>query len=365
MSWASVAAMPLFRNGLLEWGIAGLVAAAVLLALLLARRIVRRWHARMLQTAETELLEVPLEILGRTTVPFFVVVAVFLALQTLTIGPTTTKVLSTVITITLFWQCGIWVAAAVSAWIERKRRQLLRDNRAAASSIGLIAFIARMLTWTLVVLLTLDNLGVNISALIAGLGVGGVAVALAAQNILGDLFASLSITLDRPFEVGDFLVIDDHLGSVEYIGIKTTRLRSLGGEQIVMSNSDLTKSRMRNYGRMVERRVVFTFGVTYQTSADLVESIPALVRRIIEAQPATRFDRCHFVKYGESSLDFEGVYYVLSPDYNRYMDIQQAINLGIYREFERRNVGFAYPTQTLYLASAGAEAQRQVRRRAT
>ena len=349
MSLDSLASLPIFQNTPLDWSIALALAAVIFLVVIALRRIVRRLHGRMLATEQTELLEIPFEILSKTTALFAVVLAAFLALQTLAMGPRTARVLSSVITLTVFFQSGIWLATAVTAWLDRKRRRHATQDRAALSSLGVIGFIARVTLWSIVVLLALDNLGVNITALVAGLGIGGIAVALAAQNILGDLFASLAITLDRPFVLGDFLIVDDHMGSVEYIGIKTTRIRSLGGELIVMSNADLIKSRLHNYGRMAERRVVFSFGVTYQTSADDVEAIPRLVRQIIESQQETRFDRCHFATYGASSLDFEAVYYVLSPDYNRYMDIQQAINLAIYREFERHHLDFAYPTQTLYL----------------
>jgi small-conductance mechanosensitive channel len=201
-----------------------------------------------------------------------------------------------------------------------------------------------------VLLLTLDNLGVNITALVAGLGIGGVAVALALQNVLGDLFASLSIALDRPFVVGDFLAVDTFLGSVEYIGIKTTRLRSLDGEQIILSNSDILKSRVRNYGRMVERRVQFATRVSYEVSVELIEKIPGLIRDAIEAQQSTRFDRSHFLRHGDAALEFETVYFVTTADYNRFMDIQQAINLRIHRKFEELGVSFAMPTQKLLFA---------------
>jgi small-conductance mechanosensitive channel len=201
-----------------------------------------------------------------------------------------------------------------------------------------------------VLLLALDNLGVDITALVAGLGVGGIAVALAVQNVLGDLFASLSITLDRPFVLGDFIIVGDYLGNVERIGVKSTRLRSLGGEQIIVSNADLLNSRVRNYGRMDERRVLFTLGVTYETPRKKLERIPAMVREIIEHQQHARFDRCHFAKYGDFALGFEAVYYVLSPDYNLYMDIQQAINFAIHAAFEDAQIEFAYPTQKLWMA---------------
>jgi small-conductance mechanosensitive channel len=203
-----------------------------------------------------------------------------------------------------------------------------------------------------VLLLDLYNLGVNITALVAGLGVGGIAVALAVQTILGDLFASLSIVLDKPFVVGDFLVVDDMLGAVEYVGLKTTRIRSLSGEQLVFSNSDLLSSRIRNYGRMFERRVSFDVGVTYQTPRDKLIKIPVIIRDAVEGQDKTRFDRSHFKAYGDFALVFESVYYVLGPDYNEYMDIQQAINLHLHECFEQEGIEFAYPTQTVFVKQA-------------
>ena len=202
----------------------------------------------------------------------------------------------------------------------------------------------------------LDNLGFNITALVASLGIGGIAVALAVQNILGDIFASLSIALDKPFVIGDFIIVEDVLGTVEYIGLKTTRLRSLSGEQIVFSNVDLLKSRIRNYKRMFERRVVFTIGVVYQTAHATLERIPALVRSIVEQQPKTRFDRAHFKEYGDSALVFEVVYFVLDSDYNIYMDIQQAINLAIFRRFQVKGIEFAYPTRTLHVYPSPVDA---------
>jgi small-conductance mechanosensitive channel len=209
--------------------------------------------------------------------------------------------------------------------------------------------IAVSVVWVVGVLFLLSNLGFNISTVVAGLGIGGIAVALAAQALLGDLFSYFVIVFDRPFELGDFLIFGDILGTVEKIGIKTTRLRSLGGEQIIISNSDLTNSRVRNYKRMERRRVVFKIGVVYGTAADLVREIPVIIREIIEGEPLAVFDRAHFAGYGDWSLNFEVVYYVGSPDYNVYMDIQQRINQGIYDAFAERGISFAFPTQTVYL----------------
>jgi small-conductance mechanosensitive channel len=203
--------------------------------------------------------------------------------------------------------------------------------------------------WGIGVVFLMDNLGFNISAVIAGLGIGGIAIALAAQAILGDLFSYFVIFFDRPFEVGDFIVVGDKTGTVEYTGIKTTRIRALSGEQLVFSNTDLTNSRIHNFKKMQERRVVFKLGVVYQTPTAQLEEIPKIVRAIIEKHTDVRFDRGHFASYSDFSLNFEFVYFVFGAEYVKYMDTQQSINLEIYKEFEKRKIEFAYPTQTLYL----------------
>lgn len=202
----------------------------------------------------------------------------------------------------------------------------------------------------------LSNLGVNITAFVASLGVGGIAVALAAQNVLGDLFASVSIAADKPFEVGDFIVFGSVAGSVETVGVKTTRIRSISGEQVVIGNTELLKQTVANYKRLRERRIVFGFGVTYDTTADQAAEIPGIVRSIVEASTQVRFDRAHFKAFGESSLDYEVVYIVLDPGYGVYMDEQQRINLALMRELANRGIEFAFPTRTLHIASAVAPA---------
>ena len=196
--------------------------------------------------------------------------------------------------------------------------------------------------------LLLDNLGFDISAVVASLGIGGVAIALASQGILQDLFSYFSILLDRPFELGDFIIVGDYLGTVEYVGIKTTRLRSISGEEIVIANTDLTGSRIRNFKRMRQRRIVFKFGVVYETSADLLAKIPVIIKEIINHTEHATFDRAHFSGYGEYSLDFEVVYFINTSDYNVYMNAQQQINLAVKAKFARHNIEFAYPTQINY-----------------
>jgi small-conductance mechanosensitive channel len=210
-----------------------------------------------------------------------------------------------------------------------------------------IGFVARVALWSLVILVGLSNLGVDITGLIAGLGIGGIAVALALQNVLGDLFASLSIVLDKPFVIGDFIVVDQMQGTVEYVGLKTTRLRSISGEQLIVSNADLLRSRIRNLKRMDERRALFTFSVMYQTPAEKLERVSQIARNVIAAQPLVRFERAHFKEFGESALVYECVYFVLSPDYLVFMDTQQRINIALVEALKAEGVEFAYPTRTV------------------
>jgi small-conductance mechanosensitive channel len=210
-----------------------------------------------------------------------------------------------------------------------------------------IVLILSGVVWLLGLIFMFDNLGFNVTAVLTGLGVGGIAIALAAQTILGDLFNYFVIFFDRPFEIGDFIIVDDKMGTVEYIGLKTTRIRSLGGEQIIFSNTNLTNSRVHNYKRMQERRVLFKIRIVYETGSNTLETIPSLIRTIIEQQHDTRFDRAHFASFDEYWLNFEVVYYILSADYNRYMDVQQQINLRIVEVFEQQEIRFALPTYSI------------------
>lgn len=206
--------------------------------------------------------------------------------------------------------------------------------------------------WTLGALLILSNLGVNIVSLVAGLGIGGIAVALAVQNILGDIFSSFALYLDRPFREGDFIIVGSHMGVVKKIGLKTTRIQALQGEEIIIANQELTSARVQNFKRMRERRVLFRFGVTHDATPAQLRAVAGIVRKVIEDNPLARFDRAHFAAFGESSLDFEVVYYVGSGDYNAYMDLQQEINLAIYERLRAEGVAFAFPTRTVHLADA-------------
>ena len=275
---------------------------------------------------------------------------IFAALQVLQLTERIQNNTHNLMLVLLILQAGLWAHKGLDVWLQWRFSQTDSEERGSnLMTLGLLSFLGKLLMWVIVVLLALDNLGLNITALVASLGIGGVAVALAVQNILGDLFASLSIAIDKPFVIGDFVMVDDLMGTVEHVGLKTTRLRSLDGEQIVFANNDLLQSRVRNYKRMNQRRCAFNFGVTYSTTADQLAEIPATVEAIIKSQPQVTFGRAHFKSFGDSSLDFEVVYFVQSADYDLYMDVQQAINLLLVRSFEQERIDFAFPTRTLHL----------------
>jgi small-conductance mechanosensitive channel len=339
-------------NTLLSWLIAAAVAMLVVVAGAIIRSLMIRQFKIMASRSDAPLWPVLRAIVKRTKWLFILVMGLFVGAAVITLPVSVRSVVHTIVIIVLLIQFGLWLAVAANVMIDQYRETKLAEDPSGVTTLNLLNFLSRIVIWSLVLLLVLDNLGVNITALVAGMGVGGIAVALALQAILGDLFASLSIVLDKPFVVGDFLIIGDLLGTVEYVGLKTTRLRSLSGEQLVFSNSDLLNSRIRNYGRMYERRVLFKIGVTYQTSRENLVKIPMIIRKAIEQQNKTRFDRSHFMEYGDFSLNFESVYYVLGPDYNEYMDIQQAINLNIHEQFEKEGIEFAYPTQTVFIEQA-------------
>ena len=339
----------IYDNLLQTWIIALLVTVVTAVVLRIIQALGVRYIARLAANTDTIWDDAFVELLRHTRWVFLLLVALFAGSLLLTLQERVRDITHAIVVIAFFIQTGIWFNVAIRFWVEEYRRRRLKEDPASVTTMNALSFVGRIILWSVVLLLILDNLGIDVTALVAGLGVGGIAVALAVQNILGDLFASLSIVLDKPFTIGDFLMIDDYLGSVEYIGLKTTRIRSLSGEQLVFSNADLLGSRIRNYGRMFERRVAFKIGVTYQTTRDQLTRIPVIIREAIEAQENTRFDRSHFKEYGDFSLNFETVYYVIGPDYNTYMDIQQAINLHIHEQFEKENIEFAYPTQTLIM----------------
>jgi small-conductance mechanosensitive channel len=326
------------------------IAAAVIVVLLALRELVVRWLGKRAEGAATGLDDLVVNLGRRTQILVIVVVALYAGSQYLSFPFRQERALRGLAQVAVFLQIALWSSVAIDFWIARQRRKMDHDATSVALA-GLLRFVSKLTLWALLLLMALDNLGVNVTALITGLGVGGVAVALALQNVLGDLLASLSIVLDKPFVIGDAITVDTLTGTVESIGLKTTRLRAVSGEQLIFANSDLLKSRVHNWKRMAERRVVLNFGVLYDTPPDAVARIPALVRTLVESQDLTRFDRAHFKGLGASALDFEIVYWILTPDYGAYMDRQQAINLGLLRAFEREGIAFAGGSpQTVVLA---------------
>ncbi len=334
-------------------GLATLVALASYLVMSLMLRVALQRLQKLAQRTANSADDMLLEVLSGTRSWLLVLAALLIGVGMLDVASRWEARVGQLWFAVLALQLGLWSNQAVTIGLRRHAASQQSGTVTQASAAAtLLSWGVRVLLWTVVLLAVLSNVGVNITAFIASLGVGGIAVALAAQNILGDLFASVAIALDKPFEVGDFVVLGPVAGTVEVVGVKTTRIRSLGGEQIVMSNTELLKQTVSNYKRLKERRIVFGFGVTYDTTPAQAEAIPAIVRKVVEDSEQLRFDRAHFKAFGESSLDFEVVYHVLEPDYQTYMDQQQRINLALMRELQALGVAFAFPTRTVVMAAA-------------
>jgi len=323
---------------LARWLLASGIALATLLAALLAKRVVLGRVARMARGTASEIDDLGVELARRTRSLLLVFPALYLGSLALDAFPKSQHLLRSAAIVSILLQIALWLSVAIDVWVAGYRRRRLPVDAASATTVGVLRFVGKLTLWSLLLLLALDNLGVNVTALVTGLGVGGVAVALAVQSILGDLFASLSIVIDKPFVLGDMISAADVSGTVESIGLKTTRLRSLSGEQIVFANGDLLKGRIRNLQRMTERRVTLSFGIAQTTPAAAVAEIPELVRAIVEGRPDVRFERAHLKGFGAATLDFEASYRVLTPDFNTYMDRQQAIDLALLAALEERGI---------------------------
>ncbi|VAX32820.1 Potassium efflux system KefA protein / Small-conductance mechanosensitive channel [hydrothermal vent metagenome] len=337
-----------FSNTISDYLISlSILVIGVLAVMILKHIIIKRLKVWADKTATT-LDDFLVRIIDSKMVPVFYLGVIYLSIHTLTLSSAFTKAFDVVIAVIFTIFSVRFLVAIVNYTIESVWLKKEGDTPRKYSIKGLLPVI-NVIIWGIAITFLLDNLGFKISTVIAGLGIGGVAVALAAQTVLGDLFSYFAILFDQPFKIGDFIIVDDYLGTIEHVGIKTTRIRSLSGEQVIFSNTDLTNSRVRNYKRMNKRRVVFRLGVIYQTNLQQLKEIPLIISGTIKSIDLTAFDRAHFFSYGDFSLIFEVVYYVLSSDYNKYMDIQQGINLQLKEEFEKRGIEFAYPTQTLFI----------------
>ncbi len=327
-----------------------LIAIAILIGSYFAIQIVKKYVFSRLKGNEEEGSILSYKFLigsvSSFAIPLLYLGALYLAMRYIDTNETITNVLKIIYLLITVWIL-IKFAKAVIEFIISKYSQESGKEDDVRRYRPLLAFV-NFTFYIIGVLFILDNLGFEIATVVAGLGIGGIAIALAAQAILGDLFSYFVIYFDRPFELGDFIKVDDKVGVIEKIGIKSTRIRSLSGELLIMSNSSLTNSRVHNFKQMFRRRVVFMIGVVYQTTAEQLESIPKFIKKTIEDIPGATYDRSHFFKYNDFSLDFETAYYIESNDYVKYMDIQQEINLKIFKEFEEKDIQFAYPTRTVY-----------------
>lgn len=347
-SWLNIV---IFQNSVISYLQAVLTFFGLILVLSISKRILTAHLRRIARLTISDFDDFIVILLTKIRLPVLCVVALYFASLPLELSETLRLLIRCALVVVVTIWSVFLLQEIVKYSIEKiYRRRMKTDDPSFELMVKSMTGISRWVIWVVAIIFMLDNIGVNISTFVAGLGIGGIAVAMASQTVLGDAFSALSIFLDRPFEIGDFIILDDnHLGTVEHIGIKTTRLRSLSGEQLVFSNSDLTTSRIKNFKRMQSRRIAFQIGIVYQTPLEKTKRIPLLVKDIFIQKEGVRLDRVHFKSFGDFSLIYEIVYYVSSADYNIYMDRQQDINFSLMETFEREGIAFAYPTQTLYV----------------
>ena len=331
-----------------DWIIAAVLVVIVMVVVRTVIGIALRRLSAIASKTETDVDDLVTELLEKTKFLFVALLALYAGSFSLTLSQEVGAVLSTTLVLGLLAQGAFWANGIVNYMLGSWARQKFQADPTISTALGSVGFLIRFAVWSTFIMLALANLDIDIGPLIASLGIGGVALALALQGVLGDLFASLSIIFDKPFAVGDSIQVGDLSGTVEHVGLKSTRVRSVTGEQLVFSNGDLLGSRIRNYQRREERRCAFTLGVTYDTPSEKLERIPDLIREIIESRENTRFDRCFFMVFGDSALNFETVYYILVPDFKTYGETHHAVNLEIFRRFGEEGIEFAYPTQTVY-----------------
>jgi len=343
-------------NTLKAWVIAFAVALVCFLVLSILKKIVGRRFSSLARRTANEVDDFIAELINRTQPYFLLAISIYLGSRILSLPAAWRSVIGKIVIACILIQVGVWGNGLFECWRDRLKRQKKEEDPAYLSTMKALGFLVRLALWTIVLILLLENLGINITALVAGLGIGGIAFALAVQSILGDLFASLSILLDKPFIIGDFIAVDNLSGTIEHIGLKTTRIRSLTGEQLVFSNSDLLKSRIKNIERMENRRVIFTFQVDYATPPEKLEAIPGTTRSIIEGRPPARFDRCHLKEFGTYAYVFEVSYLIASKDYKTYLDVQHDIILAISRRFQEQGINLAIPVQSVILTGSARQA---------
>ncbi|HXT19028.1 MAG TPA: mechanosensitive ion channel family protein [Gemmatimonadaceae bacterium] len=344
-------------NSLRAWLTAGLTTAVVLLVALVVRRVLISRIGALASRTTNQIDDLIVDLLKGTRTWVLVALAVLTGISSLSLHGRIAPLIPPLTKLILLWQLALWSVAAIAFWVElHLKRRTGTHDRTSVAMITAMGVGAKVVIWLLIFITALKSVfSVEITPLITGLGVSGIAIALAVQNILGDLLAALAIVFDKPFDVGDNIGVDNINGIVEHIGLKTTRIRSVTGEQIIIGNSDVLKSRLRNYRRMFQRRATFNLDVPFDTSTDVLERLPTVLEQIVTAQKPVRFDRSHVASFTESGIRLETVYYVLDPEYNVYMNIQQAINLEILRRFNADQLKFALPSRTVFHHGPGAK----------
>ncbi|MBU1179853.1 mechanosensitive ion channel family protein [Patescibacteria group bacterium] len=337
-----------FGNTLQAYTAAFLIFVGLLITFKIFQSLILYRLKKLADKTKTDVDDTLIKIFLSLRPPFYAFLAFYLAFNTLIIHSFAKKIIAVILIIWVVYQAIKSVQILIDYLVEKAMK---KDKQAGSKQIiGLISKISKGVLWALGGLLILQNLGVNVTSLIAGLGIGGIAIALALQNILGDLFSSFAILFDKPFVPGDFIIVENHKGTVEKIGIKTTRIRSVDGEEIIISNKELTSTSIQNFQKLKERRAVINFGVKYETPTAKIRQIPKMLKDIIKEIKDAKFDRAHFSKFNDSALTFEVVYFVKSDDYEKYMDVNQKILIKIKSEFEKEKIDMAYPTRTIYMA---------------
>ncbi len=342
----------LWQNSYYDYLMAFLLFLAIILALKVFQIFIVKRLVSLSEKTKNKLDDLLVNVISKIGLPFYVIIGLYFALKDLVVMDmihTVVEVLFLIIIAYEIVQIVIKVFEYVLDNYLNKRARQEGSRVLTISMVRTLKFFVKLFLWAIAILMVLSNLGINVTSIVAGLGIGGIAVALAAQNILADIFSSFSLYFDRPFEVGDYITIGNDMGTVERIGLKTTRLRTLQGEELIISNQELTSVRVRNFKRMESRRAAVNLGVEYGLSLETLENIPKYLQEIVEKQENVDFGRCYFTQYNDSSLNFELVYFVNSSDYDDYLAANQAINLAIYKKFVKENIPFAYPTQTVYV----------------
>ena len=349
MTITTILNMIIWQNTVKDWLIALLSTILIYFLLTFLKKFSEKQLKKITRQTKTELDNFIVDLIRRIKPGLLFIFSIYLASKTLGLSEGARTFVNLTAIFALFFQIGLWLVALIDFWIKKQAEKNGHQGEN-ATTLNVVSVVAKIFIWVIILLLALDNLpNVDITTLVASLGIGGIAVGLAVQNILSDLFSSITIALDRPFVLGDFITFGDYSGTVENVGLKSVRLRSLSGEQIIVSASDLLQSRIRNYNKMALRRVVLQLGVTYQTSYEAMQKIPEWIKSIIDSHEKAVFDRAHFVNFNSSSLDFEVVYHLDDTDFMLMMDTQHEINLEILKSFEDKGIEFAYPTQSIFV----------------